>query len=162
MSSTEINLDTQNNLSLVDTSVIKSTIQSHFDNMSLFSTNDVTKKYLIDMLYLLSHIVFASILVVCLKNTNTTLLTIILSIILGYISYDEQHNIPVYTLFSVGCLMYFFDLFIMSKSSEEFGRVSLLRTLKTTIWKLPYYGILSYYVILYIFTHCFKFQNISN
>lgn len=150
MSSTEINLDTRNNLSLADTSVVRPSIQPHFDNMSLLSTNNITKKYLTDMLYLLSHIAFASILVVCLKNTNTTLLTIILSMMLGYISYEEQHNIPIHTLFSIGCLVYFFDLFIMSDRMT-----SILNVLKTTIWKLPYYGILSYYVILYAM-YCFK------
>lgn len=182
MSSTEINLDTHNSISLTDTTVAKSGLQASLqssaqpdmrqntlpnlnnmhnasdlnsDNVSLLSTNNITKKYVLNMIYLLSHIAFASILVICLKNTNTPLLAVLLSLTLGYISYDEQHNMPIYTLFLVGSLLYFFDLFIIGKQSKDFEKTSILNTLKRTIWKLPYYGILSYYVILYV-TYSFK------
>ncbi len=125
------------------------------DNMSPLETNKITKKYLFDTLYLLSHIAFASVLVICLKNTNPILLAIILSMMLGYISYDEQRTMPIYTLFIAGLLIYAIDLFIIGEPKNSPKNISILRRFGSTIWKLPYYGIMSYYIILYVM-FCFK------
>lgn len=147
--------DPKGNVKLEDTLI---SVGESFDVVSPLAANNITKKYLLDMLYLLSHIVCATILVVCLKQNNPMLLATILFAILGYICNEEQTIIPIYTLPAVGFLMYCFDLFIIGEPKTTIKKSQGLTTLNTTLWKLPYYGIMSYYVILYIM-YCFKKDN---
>lgn len=178
INSTEIDLDTQKQLSLESTTnQTNQTNQTNEiipNNETLQQTpcfpNNITKENIIDTAYLLSHIAFATILVICLKNINTSLLTVLLSIILGYISYHQQNSIPIYTLFFMGLVIYLFDLFVISNSNnsnnstnskklfnfvKNTNNTSIFHTLASTLWKLPYYGIISYYIILYVM-YCFK------
>lgn len=147
-------LESTNNqsINIEDTTVNQNPL--NIDDISKYPSNKsgkigLTKECVVDTLYLLSHIAFASILVVCLKNINPVLLFVLLMIIMGYISYDEQKRIPYYTLFIIGGLIYSFDLFITGNPKNSLKKSSILHTLKTTVWKLPYYSILSYYIILY-------------
>lgn len=121
----------------------------HIENSSPLQSDNISKKYLLEMMYLLSHLAFASVLVVCLKNTGPVFLAIVLSAMLGYISYDEQNIMPIYTLPAIGTVMYLFDLFIVGEPKNVIKKTNIIFTFKTTLWKLPYYGIMSYYVILY-------------
>jgi len=119
------------------------------DSVSPLQSDKVTKRYILEMMYLLSHLAFASILIVFLKNINPLALAVILFMMLGYISYDEQQIMPMYTLPLIGTAIYIFDLFIVGEPKNTIRQSSVIFTLKTTLWKLPYYGIISYYVILY-------------
>lgn len=160
MSTSDINIgtldttDPKSNIELIDTTgqtPQTSNIHSLISPFATkFTTNGEIKECMFDMIYLLSHIIFASVFVICLKNINPILLTVILSTMLGYMSYDEQHVMPIYTLFVAGFILYVIDLFIVRKSENSSKKLSILHTIKSTIWKLPFYGILSYYVILYV------------
>lgn len=146
--------DRANNTNIANT-ISKIDNAETLNTKSPLESNKITKKYILDTLYLLSHIAFASILVVCLKKINPLLLAVLLFAMLGYISYDEQRTMPIYTLVAVGTAMYCVDLFIVGDPKESLKKKSTLRTLKDSIWKLPYYGIISYYVILYVL-YCFN------
>lgn len=101
-------------------------------------------------LYMLSHICFATIIVMFLKKYQPIVLAIILAGMLGFISYTEQTTFPIYVLPSMGVAMYLFDFFIISSYSEENINKTTLDVLKKTIWKIPYYGIIIYYVGMFI------------
>ena len=99
-----------------------------------------------EMSYVLSHIVIASILTLCLKNNKPVLLFTILSLILGFVSYTEQNKMPIYLLILCGFVIYALDTYIINKPpSNDKNKV---KELLDTIWKVPYWGILSYYVML--------------
>ena len=134
---------------IINKADIKQNIIEDTDSVSPLQSDKITKKYIFEMMYLLSHLAFASILVVCLKNISPVLLAVMLFIMLGYISYDEQYIMPIYTLSLVGTVIYFFDLFVVGEPKNTIKQSSIIFTLKTTLWKLPYYGIISYYVILH-------------
>lgn len=145
---------------------VSTKLKEMFDNENNLTTNEspltlvsnntlntLTKQQIVQILYLLSHIVFATILVICLKNINPILLFLLLFGILSYISYEEQQFIPFYTLFIIGAVVYLIDLFITKQrafSEISIYKHSVINTLKNTLWKLPYYGILSYYLLLYV------------
>ena len=82
-----------------------------------------------------SHIIATLVLTSCLKKYNPVLLTILLALILSYISYTEQVNFPIYTLFIFGIVIYVIDTFVANIGDEN-----------KNIWKVPFWGILIYYV----------------
>ena len=104
----------------------------------------IDKKMLIDMSFNLSHFVVATLLVICLKRFNPILLLILLSLILSYICYSEQANIPIYILPVLGILLYILDLIVISNNMNDVD-TTWCQIIKTSLWKLPYLGILSYY-----------------
>jgi len=116
----------------------------------------IEPKCAIDMIYLLSHIIIATILVLCLKKINPILLFVLLTTMLGYISYEERDNMPIYLLVTFGLVMYFIDLLIMRDKFQDQPNksttpmTSIINILYNTIWKIPYYGILIYYIILFL------------
>ena len=124
------------------------------DNTSILSLKDETKKCLSDMIYLLTHIIFTIVLIICLKRTSPITLAIILSLILGYISYNERNIIPIYMLFICGSLIYVLNLFAMDNyffydnNLLSNNHKPKIKTFILNIWKIPYYGIISYYVML--------------
>lgn len=117
------------------------------------------KKQIIAILYFFSHIVLASVLITCLKK-QPIVLTSLLSALLGYIIYSEINEIPYIMLPLIGLVMYIIDFFIMDDFEESqiinnnlnnnIQNKNALITFKKTIWKLPFYGILSYYLIKFI------------
>lgn len=108
--------------------------------------NCIDKEKIMEMSYVLSHIVTASILTLCLKNNKPILLFTILSLILGFVSYTEQNKMPIYLLILCGFVIYALDTYIINKPpSNDKNKV---KGLLDTIWKVPYWGILSYYVML--------------
>ncbi len=96
------------------------------------------KKMMIDLSYTLSHLIVATLLVICLKKFNSILLAVLLSLILSYICYIEQTNIPIYMLPTFAIILYILDSTIM-RSDKDVG-------CSNTFWKLPYFGILVYYI----------------
>jgi hypothetical protein len=100
------------------------------------------------VLYILSHIVVATILVKYLKNLKPTVLFGLLCIILIYISFTEKNKIPFYILPTVGVLMYLLDYFVISSDELENLNKTNIKMILKTMWKIPYYGIASYYLIL--------------
>jgi hypothetical protein len=100
------------------------------------------------VLYILSHIVVATILVKYLKNFKPTVLFGLLCIILIYISFTEKNKIPFYILPTVGILMYLLDYFVISSDELENLNKTNIKMILKTMWKIPYYGIASYYLIL--------------
>jgi len=71
----------------------------------------------------------------CLKKYNPVLLTILLCLILGYVSYNEQSNFPIYTLLIFGIMIYVIDAIVVNTGGENIS-----------IWKVPFWGVLVYYI----------------
>jgi hypothetical protein len=109
-------------------------------NMSTANMSDLIgdKKMMIDLSYTLSHLIVETLLVICLKKFNSILLAVLLSLILSYICYIEQTNIPIYMLPTFAIILYILDSTIM-RSDKDVG-------CSNTFWKLPYFGILVYYI----------------
>jgi hypothetical protein len=92
----------------------------------------------------LSHIVIATIFVICL-NKNPSLLFILLGAIMGYISYSNMDAIKWYVFPSLGLLLYIADILI---SKHQYDGVTFLDIVFNTYWRMPYWGIMSYYIYL--------------
>ena len=146
------------------------------------SENCISKEKLLGLSYTLSHIIVASILVICLKNNKRILLAILLFSMLGFVSYTEQETIPIYSLLMLGTFIYMIDIYIINRQtepeiisvisgSEPSNRVSEPEIISSsttlneavkpqrqqssffdTIWKIPYWGILIYYENLILTT----------
>ena len=82
-----------------------------------------------------SHIIATLVLTLCLKKYNPVLLTMLLTLILAYISYTEQENFPIYTLLIFGIVIYVIDILVANTGDGN-----------KNIWKVPFWGILTYYV----------------
>lgn len=82
-----------------------------------------------------SHIIATLLLTSCLKKYNPVLLAILLTLIMGYISYSEQATFPIYTLFLFGIVIYIIDTFVANTGEEN-----------KNIWRVPFWGILVYYI----------------
>ncbi len=108
--------------------------------------NCINKEKIMEISYLLSHIIVASILVVCLKNNKSLLLFTILSLMLGFVSYTEQNKIPIYLLALCGFIIYMLETHIINKPAPNDN--NKVKKLLDTIWKIPYWAILSYYIII--------------
>lgn len=104
-------------------------------------------KDLVNMLLLLSHIVIAVIFIICLKTSRPVLLTLLLSLIVCFICYTVQESIVWYMLPSIGIVMFALELFINNISPEQNKKPFHIRLI-SSLWKMPYYSILSYYIIL--------------
>lgn len=98
---------------------------------------------LTNMLMLLSHLIVAIILIIVLKNTNPLLLTLLLSLIVGYICYTIQETFPIYLLPAIGITIYSVELLVSTKPSQP-----LYTTILGSIWRVPYWAILSYYIVI--------------
>jgi len=96
--------------------------------------------------YTLSHFIIATILVICLKKFNPILLLFLLTLMLIYLCYTEQKNIPIYMLPLFGLILYVVDSTIMTTNNDI---LPIGQKIKNTLWKLPYYGVLMYYVMLF-------------
>ena len=108
------------------------------------------KKFTLDMLYFLSHIVLASILITCLKRTQPLVLALILSAILGYVSFTEQDKFPIYALPIAGLTIYLLDLTVISSYLPENVNKTTLDVVVNTSWRAPFFGIISYYVAILV------------
>lgn len=111
--------------------------------MELINSNNFynDNKNILDALYFLSHIIIATILVYCLKKYKPFVLTLLLLIILGNISYYESQSIPLFILPFAGFVYYFTD-FVLDKQCNLDNN---------NYWKFPYFSILSYYIIKLLF-----------
>lgn len=83
------------------------------------------------------HIVVATIFVICLKR-NPYILALLLTGILGYTIYSEKNALPIYLLPALGCFTYILDSVVINKNI----------TIESAAWKIPYWSIISYYVIM--------------
>lgn len=126
-------------------------IKSMQDNL----TNCFYDKSIQNAFFVMSHMIFSVTSVFFLKKYDPILLSIILSIILSFISYTEKKIIPMPLLFLMGFTLYFMDIFIVD--FNNFDNVDdKLKSIKKTIWKIPFYGILIYYIKLILFLLCTK------
>ena len=101
-----------------------------------------------DIIYQVSHIVIATILVICLKKYNTNILALLLIAMLGYLSFEEQNNIPIYTLISFGLGFYLINMLIIESPFDELNMKMKTNKLLKNVWQIPYYGIISYYIMI--------------
>jgi hypothetical protein len=85
-------------------------------------------------------------LAIFLKRKQPLILFGLLSAILAYISFTEKERLPFYILPLYGTIMYIIDFCIISSYLTENINKSTLNVLERTIWKLPYFGIIMYYV----------------
>lgn len=113
------------------------------------------KKIFLESAYMLSHLIIASLLVVFLKKYKPIVLSGLLSSMVIYLTFTEKDNLPVYLLPLSGITIYIIDTFIMSRYyCESQMSQSLFQQIQDTIWRLPYWSIISYYVII-----SFKYTN---
>lgn len=106
--------------------------------------------------YMVFHLVAASIFTIYMKEQNPLILTGLLMVILSYISYVSQNERPLYVLLLFGLGIYIIDIFIISKKDktiifEQNGNLKkdrFIDIIKKTIWKVPFFGILSHYIML--------------
>lgn len=94
--------------------------------------------------YTFSHLVISLILTFCLKKRNPILLAVLLSLILGYVSYETMEKMPVYTLIIFGILIYVINIVIIDEYQENDNIGSKI---SKNIWKIPFWGIMVHYVI---------------
>lgn len=128
-----------------------------------FDINDCfDKKVILESLHMLSHLIVASLLVVMLKNTNPMLLTALLASMLIYISYDCNDKLPIYSLYTIGTIMYIVDFLATVSYNPETLKYTTANIIYKSIWKLPYFGILSYYIIMYAFNCKYYDKELSN
>ena len=119
----------------------------------LFKNNEVNnikpRNLSNNMIYLLSHFVAATLFVVLLKNRDSITLAIILTCMLGYLCYDNSNYFSKWLLPVMGTVMYVIDYaFVTTKCGNK--KLSHISKIKKTIWKLPYYAIVSYYCVHYM------------
>ena len=103
---------------------------------------------LMNMLILLSHIVIGTILVICLKTSRPIMLTLLLSLIVGFICYIIQESIPYYVIPAMGLAIYAIELTTNTMSQSQSISKPTYLTIITTLWKIPFWSIICYYVIL--------------
>ncbi len=101
-------------------------------------------KILLDIGITASHIIIATILVLCLKKYNNYILTVLLLIMVGVISYQEINNIPIYTLIMIGLIFYLINMIIIDQNDTLDYKPKFI----SNLWQIPYFGIVSYYIIL--------------
>jgi len=102
------------------------------------------KDQVLNELYSMSHIIIATILVVCLKRYNDKILTLLLLVMLVYLSYQEKNNIPIYTLFAIGTAYYLISMLVVRSPFDNEPNKKYIDNL----WQIPYWGIVSYYIIM--------------
>ncbi len=95
------------------------------------------KKVIAEKLYNYSHIIVTIILVLCLKNKNKKILALLLMCIFGFMNYTEIKEPLIYIC--IGLLFYFIELFLTNTTS-------LNEKIIDTIWKIPFWSIVLYYV----------------
>lgn len=97
-------------------------------------------KLQLENIYNYSHLVSSTIGVLCLKKYNPILLFILLFAQLGYITSVEAEimGFPKSLLFICGFLLYISSEYIMNDSKLEVNY--------RTLWKIPYFGIVCYYI----------------
>jgi hypothetical protein len=98
---------------------------------------------LINMILVLSHLVVAIILIIVLKNTNPLLLALLLALMVAYICYQNRQIMPLYLLPAIGLLVYSLELLVSTKPNQP-----IYTTILGSIWRVPYWSILSYYIII--------------
>jgi len=108
--------------------------------------NCIDKEKILELSYTISHIAIASILVICLKNNKSLLLAILLFMMLGFVSYSEQNKMPIYLLISCGIIVYVLDTYVINNPLPN--DKNKMKSMIDTIWKVPYWGLVSYYIIL--------------
>jgi hypothetical protein len=100
--------------------------------------------------FVVLHIIVATIFIILLKNTRPITLTLLLTVILGYIIYSEKSNLPIYLLPSLGITIWLLDICITSNTrvADLQNMISNEKVLENNVWKIPYWSIASYYIVL--------------
>ena len=85
-------------------------------------------------------LILTVIITFCLKKQNTNFLFIILSLILSYLVYenvDKYYIMPI-----IGFIIWLVDIIFM----QEYVKNKLYKKLINDSWKIPFWGILTYYL----------------
>ena len=110
---------------------------------------DINNTKTFNIIYTLSHLILAIILIYTLRKYNSVLLFSLLSCLLGYIIYTS--DMPFYVLPVIGLICWGIDLIT---NTEENIEIDPTKKMKDTSWKIPFYSIIGYYTV--IFTNYFK------
>jgi len=120
-----------------------STGESIINNVQNFINDNEKVK---QTMYTSSHFIIATIFVLCLRKYNQLLLLVLLTMLLTYVCYTEETIMPAYVLPLLGLLLYIIDSTVMTIQDDS---IHISQKIKNSLWKLPYYGILMYYVIYF-------------
>ena len=117
------------------------------DNM--LSTLNIGKEVIIKYLIVMSHLLVTMMLCMALKKRHPIKLCVILSFIVGYLSYNEKSS-PPYVLpilgFFIFSMKYLVDFLIEKTDSDPKNK--MFEQMETKLWEIPFYGIVSYYAYL--------------
>lgn len=91
----------------------------------------------------ITPIALTIIFIIMLKNKAPITLAIVLSIILGVLSYYKMDKIPYYLLPLLGISIYIIRTLVTFNKTDGLN-------LGNNIWEAPFWGILMYYIILYM------------
>lgn len=105
--------------------------------------NDIMNESHFEYIYNYSHIASATLCVICLKKYNPILLFLLLFTQLGYLTVTLNETIQVnkIVLFICGFVLYLISEYIMNTNKIEIKY--------NTLWKIPYFGIITYYILTF-------------
>jgi hypothetical protein len=96
----------------------------------------------VDIIYKFSHLIVALILVFCLKQKKKILLILLQTVIIAYLIHNDRKLL--YILPTMGLIIFVSEQLI---SYDPYSEESTIYNIIQNIWKLPFYTILSYYLI---------------
>lgn len=124
------------------------------------ANNYINTKFITEWLSFLSHLIFAIIVILCLRKYNPIITFIILSGILLYICYLTKNQLPVYIIPLIGLCMFLINIFLKkmevninndNNNDTNIKNCTWVEYFKNNIWILPFMGILAYYSLLILF-----------
>jgi hypothetical protein len=95
-----------------------------------------------NMLFLVINFIIVFIFIFCLKKFNPILLALLLTILLGGIIGNSNTNL-MYFLPIAGLVLYIIKITV----DQQEKYLSLTDKIKNTIWNVPFYGIMAFYII---------------
>lgn len=117
------------------------------DNQNVNNCIDI--KIITESLFMLSHLIFAIIIIICLRKYRPIITFLMLSMILSYICYSERHSIPPHVIPLIASFIFLINITLKKIEENETGkRFCWMEFLKNEMWKLPFWGILVHYGIM--------------
>lgn len=127
-----------------------------------FFNNIVQNENITKTVYTSMHIIIATVFVLCLKQHNQIILTLLLTAMVAYLINDSD-GIQLYTLPAIGVTIYLLDILISLPSPSNTNTYTNNQSnLLNTIWKIPYWSIVGYYFIVAIFLLNVKILNLPS
>lgn len=107
---------------------------------------DMNMDIIYDWLYILSHLIFTIIVVICLRKYKPLLTFFILSIILAYICHLTKDKYPLYTMPLIGFCIFLVNIWVQKVEYNETSKnFQWTVYLENELWTIPFWGILSFY-----------------